>query len=138
MNSRSPGSTMARRHAIIALAVLGIAALSFGIGESLGQRSMMRSYRIELDAVQARLLVDRIVEERRIKALLGRGCATQAMGEITNNENADLKTLTEFVERKLDQSTLAYISNQDPDILSELKTFKGTYVNTWSASGCQR
>ena len=93
MNSRGLGLKVSRRHAIIALAVLGIAALSLGIGESLGQRSMMRSYRIELDAVQARLLVDRIVEERRIKTLLGRGCATQAMGEITNRENSDLKTL---------------------------------------------
>ena len=82
------------------------------------------------------LLVNRIVEERRIKSLLVRGCGDKAIGEITNNENSDLRMLLSFVDSNLDRPTIEYINNQDPKLLDELKTFDGKFVNTWSASEC--
>ena len=128
---------MTRRDVVgFACAAVAIAVLSFGIGESVGQRSMLRPLRIQVDGIQAMLLVDRIVEERRIKSLLARGCTTKAMGEVTNNENADLRTLSRFADGKLDQPTIEYISNQDPNLLNELKTLNGAYVDHWSAVEC--
>jgi hypothetical protein len=120
----------------IACVAVAIAALSFVVGESHGQRSIVRSLRIQIDDAQAMLLVDRIVEERRIKSLLARGCANKAIGEITNNENADLRTLSKFVDGSLDKPTIEYITNRNPRLLEELKALDGKYVNTWSAVDC--
>jgi hypothetical protein len=128
---------MTRRNVVtLACAAAVIAALFFGIGVTLGQRSMIRSLRIQIDGVQAMLLVNRIVEERRLKSLLARGCGNKAIGEITNNESTDLRMLSGFVDNHLDRPTIEYINNQDPKLLDELKTFDGKFVNTWSASEC--
>jgi hypothetical protein len=81
-------------------------------------------------------LQNRIIEERRIKSLLARGCGNKAIGEITNNENLDLKTLSGFVDSNLDEPTVEYINNLDPTLLDELKTFDGKFVNTWSGTEC--
>jgi hypothetical protein len=128
---------MTRRNVVgLAGAAVVIAALFFGIGVSLGQRSMVRSLRIQIDSIQAMVLANRIIEERRIKSLLARGCGNKAIGEITNNENLDLKTLSEFVGNSLDRPTIEYINNLDPKLLDELKTFDGKFVNTWSGTEC--
>ena len=71
------------------------------------------------------LLVNRIVEERRIKSLLARGCGNKAIGEIANDESSDLRMLSSFVDDHLDRPTIEYINNQDPKLLDELKTFDG-------------
>jgi hypothetical protein len=128
---------MTRRNIYLVLAAAIIAALSVAIGESLGQRSMLKQAGIQLDGVQAMLLFDRIVEERKLKSLLAHGCATEAMTAIDHNENSDLKLLAEFANGKLDQSAVTYISNRDANILNELKTFKSKFGNTWPEPECK-
>jgi hypothetical protein len=113
---------MTRRTMVFTLAAVIVAALSFGIGESLGQRAMLQSLKVQLDGVQAMLLVDRIVEERKVKSLLAHGCATEAMTRVDHQENSDLKLLAEFVSENLDRPAITYITNQAPNILNELKT----------------
>jgi hypothetical protein len=95
---------MSSKRGVIRVAlVCGIVvAVAFVIGESLGQRSMLRQLGTQLKDAQAMLLMNRVVEERELKSLLARGCAADAMIAIANTENADLKTL------------------------------KGTYINSWS------
>jgi hypothetical protein len=124
-----------RNWTIIALTVL-LAVVLFGGGVILGQRLMFRTFRLELDGVQARLLIDRIVGEQRIKSLLARGCVREALGDISNGELADRKTLSEFVYGKLDKDTIAYIKRRDPNVLNELDSPKGSYTNTWP--GCSK
>jgi hypothetical protein len=68
--------------------------------------------------------------------LLTRGCVTQAIGEISNNELADRKRLADFVHEELDRDTLAYINKRDSNILNELDSPTGSFTNTWP--GCQR
>jgi hypothetical protein len=136
MNNRSVGSILTRRNVILAFGIVAVAISSFVIGDSFGQRSMRKPIRIQVDGVQAMFLVDRIVEERKVKSLLARGCATETMTMVDHQENSDLKLLTEFVNGDLDRPALAYITNQAPDILNELKTFKSKYGNTWREPVC--
>jgi hypothetical protein len=98
---------------------------------------MLRPLGIQVDGVQAMLLIDRIVEERKVKSLLAQGCATEAMRAVDINENADLKLLGEFVNGKLDRPTLDYITHQSPNILEELRTFKSKYGTTWQEPVCK-
>jgi hypothetical protein len=97
---------------------------------------MVRAFRIQLSGVQTTLLLDRIVQERKIKSILERGCVTEAIGEISNNELADRETLSRFVHEKLDRGTIAYINRRDPNILNELDSPSGSFTNTWP--GCQK
>jgi hypothetical protein len=126
------------RNVILAFVIAAATISSFVIGDSIGQRSMRKPIRIQVDGVQAMLLVDRIVDERKIKSLLAHGCATEAMTMVDHQENSDLKLLSEFVNGDLDLPALTYITNQSPDILNELKTFKSKYGNTWREPECSR
>jgi hypothetical protein len=91
---------------------------------------MFRTFGVQLRGVQATFLFDRIVQAREINALLLRGCVTEAIGEISNNELADRKTLSNFVREKLDRDTIAYINKRDSNILSELDSPTGSFTNT--------
>lgn len=124
-----------RKWTVTGLGVLLAIAL-FGVGVIVGQRHMFRAFSAQLRGVQAMLLFDRIVQEREIKSLLARGCVTQAMGEVSNNELADRKTLSGFVHEKLDRDTIAYINKRGANILNELDPPAGTFTNTWP--GCQK
>jgi hypothetical protein len=124
-----------RNWTITALTVL-LAIVLFGVGVILGHRLMFRAFGIQLRGVQATLLFDRIVQERGIKSLLARGCVADAIGEISNNELADRKTLSDFVHEKLDRDTIAYINKRDSNILNELDSPTGSFTNTWP--GCQK
>jgi hypothetical protein len=124
-----------RKWAITALTAL-LAILLFVGGVNFGQRLMIRAFGVEVRGVQARLLFDRILHEREIKALLARGCITEAIGEVSNQELFDRETLAGFVHEKLDRDTIAYINQRDSNILSELDSPAGPFTNTWP--GCQK
>jgi hypothetical protein len=124
-----------RNWTMTALAVV-LAIVLFGIGVILGQRRSIGAFSLQLHGIQATLLFDRIVQERELKSLLARGCLTEAIGEISNNELADRKTLSEFVREKLDRDTIAYINRRDSNILNELDSPAGQFANTWP--GCPK
>jgi hypothetical protein len=127
---------MTKRNLTITVATVLLASVLFGVGVILGQRLMFRAFAIQLRGVQATMLFDRIVQEREIKTLLARGCVNVAIGEISNNELADRKTLSAFVNEKLDRDTIAYINKRDSNILSELDSPTGSFTNTWP--GCEK
>jgi hypothetical protein len=127
---------MTQRNMILAGGTMALAILSFVIGDSAGQRSMRNPFRIQMDGVQAMLLVDRIVEERKLKCLLAHDRAAEALKAIDFKENSDLKVLADFLNGDLDPPAVAYITNQDPNIINELKTFKSKYGNTHPAVEC--
>jgi hypothetical protein len=127
---------MTKRNWTITVATVLLAIVLFGGGVILGQRLMLRAFAIQLRGVQATLLFDRIVQEREIKTLLTRGCVSVAIGEISNSELADRKTLAAFVHEKLDRDTIAYINKRDSNILSEIDSPTGSFTNTWP--GCEK
>jgi hypothetical protein len=55
---------------------------------------------------------------------------------VDHHENSDLKLLAEFVNGDLDRPAITYITNQAPNILDELRTFKSKYGNTWREPEC--
>lgn len=127
---------MTKRNWTLATLAVLLAIVLFGGGVILGQRLMFGRFDVRLRGVQAELLFDRIVQERDIKALLARGCLTEAIGEISNHELEDRETLADFVRGKLDRGTIAYINQRDSNILNELDSTTGTFTNTWP--GCQK
>jgi hypothetical protein len=125
------------RNLILVIAALAAATLSFVIGDSVGQRAMLRQAHVQVEDIQAMLLVDRLGQERKIKSLLLRGCPKEALAAIDINENSDLKLLASYASRDhLDQSTVDYINNQDANLLRELKSFNNKYGDKWPVVEC--
>jgi putative effector of murein hydrolase len=112
-------------------------AIAFAIGESMGQRSMLAGINAQLDSVQASLIFNRLLDARKLKSLLAKGCIEQAAQAVDVAEDKDMELLAGFVNGKLDASTTKYISDRNPNLLDELKTFKSKYGRSWSETECK-
>ena len=126
-----------KRNVVIIIIVCELAVgCAFALGEGLAQRSMLRESRVRMDGMQAMLLADRISEEEKIGHLLERGCTAQALQSLSYREDSDLRLLSEFMSRNLDDSAMGYIASQDPEVLRYLKTFKSKYGSAWREPEC--
>jgi len=121
---------------VAVVAILSI-AVAFAVGLSLGQRSMLAASDKELRNVQAMLVFNRILDERRLQALMSRGCVSQAADEISFNLDKDMELLSHYIGEGLDAQTQKYISDRDSTLLKELQTFKSKYGDAWAEKACQ-
>jgi hypothetical protein len=138
MNSQKRFLYVKTPNVMLGLAFIAAVGLSFAVGESLGQRSMVKQMRINLDGVQAMLLADQIVERRKVRSFLIGGCRTEALEEIDFTENAEMKLLAEFVTSNLDKSSLEYINSRNPNFLDEIRTFKSKYPSKRPEVSCMK
>ena len=124
---------------ILGCLLIGVA--SFFVGDSFGQRAMLRAfspeYARQYNGVQAVLAFNRLGDERHWEYLLENGCIAQAKKAIDVAQDKDTELLAEFYRGSLDQSTLKYIRDRDPTLESRLKTFKSKYGNSWTEDACK-
>jgi hypothetical protein len=121
---------------ILVLAPLAL-AIAFGIGDSVGQRTMLAVASTQVNDVQAILAFNRIRDEREVQSLLERGCVTQAKEYLDFYRAEELETLAGFFRGSLSDSTKEYVSLRDPDLLKDLATYRSKYGRTWAAPDCK-
>jgi hypothetical protein len=112
------------------------AAIAFVVGDSVGQRTMLKGMRVQLDGTQASLAFNRLLDERHWKELLEKGCVAQAAKALDVAEDKDMELLAGFIRGKLDDAAIKYISDRDPGLIEQLKLFKSKYGSTWSEEAC--
>ena len=114
------------------------AAIAFAIGDSVGQRTMLKGINVQLDSVQASLALNRLLDERHWKELLAKGCDAQAARALDVAEDKDMELLAGFLKGKLDADTIKYVSDRDPGLVEQLKTFHSKYGRSWSEGECKK
>lgn len=123
---------------VIAILACGLmVAAAFAIGDSIGQRSMLSATSMQLDNIQTTLAFNRLIDERQLKSLMARGCIEQAAKAIDVAEDKDMELLAGFVNGKISPWAIKYISDRDPTLVNELKTFKSKYGRSWSEMECK-
>jgi hypothetical protein len=120
------------------IACVILAAAAFAAGESMGQRKILSAMNVQLDSVQTSLAFNRLVEERAWKSLLTRGCVDQAVKAIDVAEDMELELLAGFFNGTLDASAIKYVSDRDPLLIGQLKTFKSKYGRSWLEEECKQ
>jgi hypothetical protein len=118
------------------LAFILIGALSFGLGVVEGRRAGLSVVRVNVDSVQAMLAFNRLSDERHWEDLLANGCVDQAKKALDVAQDQDTKLLSEFMDGKIDQSTIKYINDRDGKLLGQLKYFRSKYGNSWDEDPC--
>ena len=111
--------------------------ISFAIGDSLGQRSMLAVARVDLNSVQAMLAFNRLQDERELQLMLSKGCVAQVQSLLSYDEDQDMQLLAGFVKGKLNPEDVKYIADRDPKLLSSLSTFKSKYGSRWEIPECK-
>lgn len=114
-----------------------VAAIAFAIGESMGQRSMLKGMSVQLDSVQTTLAFNRLLDERHWKDLLAKGCTAQVAKALDVAEDKDMELLAEFFNGKLDASAIKYVTDRDSALAEQLKSYKSKYGRSWSEEECK-
>jgi hypothetical protein len=99
---------------------------------------MLKHASRELDSVQASLAFNRILDERRWLEMLAKGCTTPVAKALDVALDKEMELLAGYVANaRLDADAIRYISERDPTLLAEVKSFKSKYGRSWSEESCK-
>lgn len=128
---------MAIRARYMAIASAILVVVAFAVGDSLGQRSMLKAFGPQYDGVQAMLAYNQLDDDRRLQALLSKGCVAQAQSFLDFYEDRETRLLSEFFKGDLDRGTIKYVTDRDPKLVASLSTFKSKYGSRWDEPDCK-
>lgn len=128
---------MAIKARYIAIGSAVLVVIAFAIGNSLGQRSMLKAFSLQYDGVQAMLAYNQLDDDRQLQVLLSKGCVTQAQRYLDFYEDRETRLLSEFFKGKLDLETIKYVTDRDPKLVASLSTFKSKYGSRWDEPDCK-
>ena len=114
--------------------LLGVAIGSF----VLGQKSQRKWFAAELDAAQAALWFNHLLQFRDIESNLTKGCPTEALEKTRISIDQEMRLLSEFINEHDDTSLNKYISDRDPALIGKLKNFKSKYGYSWTEPQCNK
>jgi hypothetical protein len=123
---------MLLRILVLAASVL----IALGAGWTLGRHSVRVAVPQDLRSIQAMLAFNRIDEERRLARLIERGCISQAKEEIDFSNDKDLELLSHYAQEGITAHAEKYISDRDPRLLGELRSYKSKYGNVRAEKAC--
>jgi hypothetical protein len=110
--------------------------IALGAGWALGRHSMRVAATQDLRSIQAILAYNRIDEERRLARLIARGCISQAAEEIDFSSDKDQELLAHYLQEGVTAHAEKYISDRDPQLLGQLRSFKSKYGNVRAEKAC--
>jgi hypothetical protein len=116
---------------ILFCGLVGTGLLGFAIGTSVGERTMLSVSNVQLEGVQAMLNFNHLDEERRLQSLLAKGCVDASSKEVDIQINLDKEVIADLLRRATDSDAIKYISDRDPKLIDELKSFKNKYGKSW-------
>jgi hypothetical protein len=117
--------------------IVGI-VLGYAIGNSYGQREMLKQADAGLNDIQASLGLNKILEDRRWKNMLNQGCLDQPANDIDFDENQSMDLLAGHLKKSVSERTLKYINDRDPSLIRELKDFKSKDSGVFAEDSCTK
>ena len=108
------------------------------IGANIGERKAMTHASIGVNDIQADLLFNRVLDERKMQSMLSKGCVSEATLELDINEDQDMKLLAKFFSGELTTQARRYISDRDPGLAKTLTTFESKYGDSWVEVSCKK
>jgi hypothetical protein len=119
---------------IIFLATIGV---SFSIGDSVGQRTMLKALAPQLSGVQAMLLADKISRQRELLSYMRAQCIEESIDEIDVDQDRGMQVLMDLL-RDSDDASRRYIQVHEPGLLDEAANYKARYPNKILHPTCSR
>jgi hypothetical protein len=126
------------KNIFILIAFMVAIIVSLLIGQGIGERRANANAAVEVNGIQADLLFNRIISERKMQIMLSKGCVSEARDALSINEDQDTKLLADFFRGKLSVNAKKYIYDRDPELAKNLGTFKSKYGDSWIEPNCSK
>jgi hypothetical protein len=122
------------------LAIVWLASLLV-VGELTARYAMkgqLLALGFELDKMQSMLAFNHMQTYRELETDLANGCYEEALLKAKISKERELSLIKSFNDRQPDPSFSKYISDREPALLDQLKSFKSTYEERWPWPKCNK
>src|SRR5580700_6153484 len=109
---------------------------AFAIGLSVGQRGMLSSSEVALQNIQAKLLFNRIEDDRDLGSLMNKGCVTVASEFVAYTTDRDMLLMHDFLLEPKMGDAVSYIKYRNPEILKQAAAYSPRFPNPWIERPC--
>lgn len=122
----------------IAIGWLASLVLVAALASNSAMNNQMAGFGVELDKTQAMLAFNHMGRYRELESDLARGCYSEALEKAKVSKDQELSLLAAFFKEHPDTSINQYVSDRDPALVEQLKTFKSSYGNSWKEPQCSK
>lgn len=109
-----------------------------GLAANFALKGQWKAFGFELDKTQAELSFNHMVRYRELESDLSKGCYSIALEKAKISKDRELVLLASFLKDHPNTSLSQYISDRDPALIEQLRTFKSAYGNTWKEQQCNK
>ena len=120
----------------IAIGWLASLVLVAAFASSSAMKNQMVGVGVELDKTQAMLAFNHMARYRELESDLTKGCYSEALEKAKISKDQELSLLASLFKEHPDTSFSQYVSDRDPALVEQLKTFKSAYGNSWKEPQC--
>jgi hypothetical protein len=109
-----------------------------GLAANLAMKNQRAAFGVALNETQAMLWFNHLHQFRDIEADLASECTEEAHEKLRIAIDGEMSLLSSFHKENPDSSLNKYISKRDPELLSQLDSFKSRYGSSWTVPQCKK
>lgn len=108
-----------------------------GLAANLAMKNQRAAFGVALNDTQAMLWFNHLQQFRDIEADLANECTVEAHEKLRIAIDGEMSLLSSFHKENANSALNKYISDRDPKLLSQLKSFKSKYGSSWTVPQCK-
>ncbi len=101
-------------------------------------KGQLMAFGVELDKTQAMLAFNHMDRYRELESDLAKGCYSEALEKAKISKDQELALLASFLKEHPNTTISKYVSDRDPALVEQLKTFKSSYGSSWKEPQCKK
>ncbi len=114
-----------------------VAIVAYALG-SMSQYKHNQSIAHDLAAVQAMLSFNHLLRFRELEADLTKGCTNEALAKVHVSVAQEMLLLSSFYQRHSDPEFNKYVTDRDPALFAQLKTYASPDTQAWKEPKCMK
>lgn len=109
-----------------------------GLAANLTMKNQWAAFEVELNQNQAMLAFNHMGRYRELESDLAKGCYSEALEKAKISKDQELSLLASFLKDHPSTWLSKYVSDRDPALIEQLKTFKSSYGSSWKEPQCNK
>ncbi len=109
-----------------------------GLAANLAMKNQWAAFEVELNKNQAMLAFNHMGRYGELESDLAKGCYSEALEKAKISKDQELSLLASFLKDHPSTWLSKYVSDRDPALIEQLKTFKSSYGSSWKEPQCNK
>jgi hypothetical protein len=108
------------------------------LAANLAKKNQWAAFEVELNKAQAMLAFNHMERYGELESDLTKGCYSEALEKAKISKDLELSLLASFLKDHPSTWLSKYVSERNPALIEQLKTFKSISGSSWKESHCNK